>query len=314
MKSDSPDRPFVAILGPTASGKSSLALEIATERCGEIVNCDSVQVYRGFDIGTAKLPLDARRGVPHHLIDICDAADTYSAGDFARDARRTLGEISSRGNLPIVAGGTGFYLRALLYGLFAGPGRRPDLRERLRRRESGHLQRILQRRDPAAAKRIHPNDRNRLIRAVEVCLSAHQPMTALYEKGSVPLVGYQPLLLMLDPPRAELYARINQRCREMFETGLLEEVESLLRSGISESSQPMRAVGYREAIQVLRGSLSVEEAISAAQQATRNYAKRQWTWFRKERDIQAIAGFGDDAEVQREAAERVAGFLSNFSE
>ena len=313
MQSDSPSRPFVAILGPTASGKSGLALDIARDRGGEIVNCDSVQVYRGFGIGSAKVSAEVRREIPHHLIDICDAGETFSAGDFAKQGRRALGDISSRGKLPIVAGGTGFYLRALLHGLFSGPGRRPELRERLQTRESVKLHRILGRLDAVAAARIHPNDRNKLIRAVEVCLSAHQPMSALHQRGSDPLTGYRPLLLMLDPPRAELYYRINQRCREMFETGLLEEVESLLCRGVSESSQPMRAVGYREAVQVLRGSLSLEDAIGAAQQATRNYAKRQWTWFRKEKEIQTISGFGDDPAIRREAAARVTNFLAEFS-
>ena len=314
MQSDSSNRPFVAILGPTASGKSGLALDIARDRDGEIVNCDSVQVYRGFDIGTAKLPTEARREIPHHLIDIRDAEETFSAGDFAEQGRRALFEISARRKLPVVAGGTGFYLRALLYGLFSGPGRWPELRERLLQRESGKLRRILERLDPPAAARIHPNDRNKLIRAVEVCLSAHQPMTDLQRRGRDPLIGYRQLLLMLDPPREELYSRINQRCREMFETGLLQEVESLLGRGVPESSQGMRAVGYREAVQVLRGSLSLEDAIRAAQQATRNYAKRQWTWFRKEKSIQTLSGFGDDAAVRRDALDRVTKFLAEFSE
>lgn len=313
MQSDSFSRPLVAIVGPTASGKSGLAVDLARDFGAEIVSCDSVQVYRGFDIGTAKVPPEVRQEIPHHLIDIRDAGETFSAGDFAKQGRQALRDISSRGKLPIVAGGTGFYVRALLYGLFSGPGHRPELRERLLKREPGKLHRILQRLDPPAAARIHPNDRNKVIRAVEVCLSAHQPMTALHQRGTDPLVGYRPLLLMLDPPRAELYSRINQRCREMFETGLLEEVESPLRHGIPESSQPMRAVGYREAVQVLRGSLSLEDAVRAAQQATRNYAKRQWTWFRKEKEIQTISGFGDDPVVRREAAARVAKFLSEFS-
>lgn len=310
MQSDSPRHPFVAILGPTASGKSSLAFELAQRFDGEIVNCDSVQVYRGLDIGSAKLPIETRQQVPHHLIDICDPRETFSAGDFLQRARQIFPEISLRGRLPIIAGGTGFYLRALLYGLFEGPARNPDLRERLLDRDSDRLHRILQRLDPAAARRIHANDRNKLVRALEVCLTAQAPMTELHEKGREGLTGYRSLLLMLDPPRAELYSRINQRCQEMFETGLLEEVRELLDAGVPESSQSMRAVGYREAVQVLRGDLSCEDAVLHAQQATRNYAKRQWTWFRKEQGIQKIQGFGDDPAVLQQTLERLGQFLT----
>ncbi len=304
---------LVAVAGPTGAGKSELALAVAAWLDGEIVNCDSLQVYRGFDIGTAKVPLAQRRGIPHHLIDILDPAAEYmTAGDYARRARAALAQVIERKRVPVVVGGTGFYLRALLEGLFEGPGRDEALRARLAAREAkrhGVLHRLLRRLDPEAARRIHPRDVNKLIRAVEVCLQARRPMTRLFAQGKAPLTGFRVVKIGLSPPRAALYERINRRTEAMFAAGLLDEVRNLLASGVPPSAKPFEAIGYREALLCVQGHLSVEQTIPAVQQATRRYAKRQMTWFRKEPDIHWLAGFGHDPAVQRSAFQWLAGFL-----
>ena len=224
--------PPIAVVGPTASGKSDLALDLAARFGGEIVGCDSVQVYRGFEIGSAKTPPNERRGIPHHLIDIADPAEVFSAGDYARLARQAIDEIEARGRTPIVAGGTGFYLRALFEGLFAGPVRDEALRARLERREDegpqGRLHRLLRRLDPASAARIHPRDRPKLVRALEVRLLAGRPVAEAWRDGQPTAAASRPLVLFLDPPREALYARIERRARAMFEGGLVEEVRRLL--------------------------------------------------------------------------------------
>ncbi len=299
-----PEPLLVVILGPTGSGKTALSLKLAEQCHGEIVNCDSVAMYREFDIGTAKPSVEERARVPHHLFDCVDPTQDVTAGEYARQARAVLADINSRRHLPIVVGGTGLYLRALLEGLFPGPRRSEELRERLRQRAasrgSGHLHRILQRLDRAAAGKIHPNDVPKLIRAIEVCLASRQKMSELWQEGRDPLRGFRILRLGLDPDRAALYDRINERARVMFETGLIEETRKLLEK-YGASARPMASLGYKQAAQLVRGELSHEQALQAAQQAHRNYAKRQMTWFRREPEVTWLAGFGDEPQVQERA-------------
>jgi tRNA dimethylallyltransferase len=296
--------PLPVIVGPTGSGKSDLALRIALAVDGEIVNCDSLQVYRGMDIGTAKVPAAERQGIPHHLIDVIHPAQLFTAGDYARLAETVLREIAGRGRIPVLAGGTGFYLRALLDGLFPGPSRDETLRTRLERREesrSGSLHRILRRLDPTAAARIHPNDKNKTMRALEVRLIEGRPLSALFERGRAPLTGFRPIKLGLDPPRELLYARLNARAGAIFERGLVDEVRRLLESGISPGAKPFESLGYKQALQVVEGNLTLEQALESTQLETRRYAKRQITWFRKEHGVHWLAGFGDDPRVETEA-------------
>jgi len=292
------------IAGPTASGKSSLALRLAERFHGEIVNCDSLQLYRGFDIGTAKPSLAERQRVPHHLFDILGPEEQFSAGEYARRSRAVLAEITARSRLPVVVGGTGFYLRALVDGLFAGPSRHAELRERLRGREAakgpGYTHRILTRLDPASAARIHPNDVPKVIRAVEVCLLGRARMSELFRQGREPLTGYTVRKAGLKPPRAELQERINGRTQAMFDQGLAREVSGLLERGCPAGAPPLQSVGYRQALDYLLGNISLRDAVRYAQAATRQYAKRQMTWFRKEAGMTWFAGFGDDTSLQEE--------------
>lgn len=301
---------LAVILGPTGSGKTALSLALAREFGGEIVNCDSVAMYREFDIGTAKPSLSERAQAPHHLFDYIDPTRHVTAGEYAREARQVLSEIRSRKHLPIVVGGTGLYLRALLEGLFLGPQRSEELRERLRERAasrgSGYLHEILVRLDRETAAKIHPNDAPKLIRAIEVCLASRQKMSELWQQGRDPLQGFRILRLGLDPDRALLYERINRRAAEMFKTGLLEETKSLMEK-YGTQARPLESLGYRQAAQFLRGELSLEQAVQVAQQGHRNYAKRQMTWFRREPDVRWLNGFGDDARLQGEAAGLVRG-------
>ena len=300
----SADPLLLVIVGPTGSGKTALSLALAQHCGGEIVNCDSVALYRGFEIGTAKPSPTERAQVPHHLLDVIDPAAAFTAGDYAKAARAVVAEIAARGRLPIVVGGTGLYLRALLQGLFAGPNRSEELRARLReiagRKGSAHLQRILMRLDPEAAGKIHPNDAPKLIRALEVCLKSRQKMSALWQRGREPLRGFRVLRIGLDPERSALYARINQRARSMFDSGLVEETAQLVeRHGAC--APPLQSLGYKQALALLRGEADRESAIRAAQQAHRNYAKRQMTWFRREPDVHWLHGFGDDPKIQEHA-------------
>ena len=279
---------LVVILGPTASGKTALSLALAEKFGGEIVNCDSVAVYRDFEIGTAKPSTAERARAPHHLFDIADPTEEMTAGEYARRARGVLAEIAARGRLPIVVGGTGLYLRALLEGLFAGPQRSEELRERLRarvsERGSAYLHKILLRLDRASAGKIHANDAPKLIRAIEVCLASRQKMSDLWQQGRDPLRGFRILRLGLEPERTALYDRINVRAARMFEHGLVEETESLV-SKYGAAVRPLTSLGYRQAVQLLHGELTKEQAVQAAQQSHRNYAKRQMTWFRREPEV-----------------------------
>jgi tRNA dimethylallyltransferase len=264
---------------------------------GEIVSCDSVAVYRGMDLGTAKPTREERVRLPHHLIDVADPDQPFTAGEYSRQARAALREIAGRGRLPIVTGGTGLYLRALTEGLFAGPERQHELRARLQQSRSKHgeawLHRLLARLDPTSAARIHANDTSKLIRAIEVCLAGRKPLSEVLARD--PLVGFRLLRIGLNPPREGLYARLNQRAAAIFAAGLVEETRALF-----DRYGPVKALdslGYRQAMAVLGGTLSEEAAIAAAQQGHRNYAKRQMTWFRREPDVYWIAGFGDDPET-----------------
>ena len=292
------------VLGPTGSGKSELAIRIALALGGEIVSCDSMQIYRGFDIGTAKIPVAERRGVPHHLIDIVDPGNVFTAGEYSRLARAALREIAGRGRIAVVAGGTGFYLRALLEGLFPGPERDDSLRARLERREqkrAGSLHRILSRLDPKAAARIHSNDQNKLIRALEIRLVAGRPMSELFDRGREPLPGFSPVKIGLNPARELLYQRLDQRAARMFDQGLLNEVRALLSAGVSPNAKPFESLGYKQALAAIEGRLTREQAVAATQAETRRYAKRQLTWFRKEHGVWWLAGFGEDPGVQKQA-------------
>ncbi len=300
---------LVVILGPTASGKTAFSLALAQKFNGEIVNCDSMAMYREFDIGTAKPTAAERACVPHHLFDYLDPPQYMTAGEYARQARQVLTEIGARHHLPILVGGTGLYLRALLEGLFPGPQRSEELRERLRqsaaRRRPEHLHRILRRLDRASAQKVHANDIPKLIRAIEVCLASRQKMSELWQQGRDPLRGFRILRMGLDPDRASLYDRINQRAQQMFETGLVEETQHLLQK-YGQAARPLSSLGYKQAAQFLNGELAREQAVQAAQQAHRNYAKRQMTWFRREPDVTWLKGFGNEAQIQQQVLELVA--------
>jgi tRNA dimethylallyltransferase len=288
---------LVVLLGPTGSGKTALSLTIARRFSGEIVSCDSVAVYRDLEIGTAKPSPEERRAIPHHLIDVLPPDQFMTAGDFARLAREALAQIVTCHHLPIVTGGTGLYLRALLDGLFAGPQRSEELRVRLRSSAERHgpdwLHRLLRRLDPVAASRIHANDQPKLIRAIEVCLAARQPLTEAWKSGRDPLTGYRIRRIGLDPPRPDLYARLDARATQMFADGLIEETRSLI-DRYGDAPRAFDSLGYRQARAVLRGESTEADAIAATRRAHRNYAKRQLTWFRREPEVRWLSGFGDD--------------------
>jgi tRNA dimethylallyltransferase len=299
---------LVVLLGPTGSGKTSLSIALARQFDGEIVSCDSVAVYRGLEIGSAKPSAEQRKQVPHHLLDVVDPNAFYTAGDYSRDARAAIAAITGRGRLPIVTGGTGLYLRALLQGLFPGPQRSAGLRDRLLRKAETRgalvLHRILKRLDPASAARIHANDVAKVIRAIEVTLSASRPMSEAWKEGQEALTGYRVLQLGLDPGRPQLYERINARARAMFGEGLIDETRELIAQ--YGHTTALDSLGYRQAAQYLEGGITLEQAIAAASQGHRNYAKRQLTWFRRERDVCWLSGFGDDPALRAEAATLVA--------
>jgi len=311
-----PDPLLVVVLGPTGSGKTALSLVLGERFGGEIVNCDSVAMYREFEIGTAKPSARERARAPHHLLDFVLPREYVTAGEYARLGRQVLQEIKGRGGLPIVVAGTGLYLRALLEGLFPGPQRSEELRRRLRDRARqegpGYLHKLLGRLDSAAGKKIHANDAPKLIRAIEVCLGSRQKMTELWKQGREPLQGFRILRLGLNPERAALYQRINQRANRMFESGLVEETAGLLEK-YGDTAQALSSLGYRQAVQLVRGQIDHARGISQAQQAHRNYAKRQMTWFRREPEVVWLAGFGDDPEIQLAAVAQVQDALEGRS-
>ena len=313
---EKPRKPLIVLAGPTASGKTALALHLAEQFNGEIVSCDSVAVYREMEIGTAKPSLDERSRAQHHMIDIVWPDEPYSAGDYSRQAREALAGITERGHLPIVAGGTGLYLRALIDGLSPAPPRQQGLRDRLRQRvedlgpEHGpaHLHSILSRLDPAAAAAIHANDIPKAIRAIEVSLAARKPLTEQWQTGRDALNGYRILRLGLAPTRERLYERINQRAAEMFDRGLIEETERLLER-YGPGCRALSSLGYAEAAAVIRGDMTREEAVLKAQQGHRNYAKRQGTWFRREGNMHWFHGCGGDEAIAHQAYACVAEHL-----
>jgi len=307
-----PDAALIAVAGPTGSGKSNLALRLAEHFRGEIVNCDSVQVFRYFNIGTAKLPEPEWRGIPHHLIDALEPDQVFTAGDFARSARIVLHEITGRGRLAVVVGGTGFYLRALVEGLAPGPARDAGLRERLAAREArrpGAVHRLLRRFDPATAARMHPNDVPKAMRALEIFLSARRPAAEVFAAGRDALKGYRVLKIGLFPDREKLVARLEARVEAMFAGGLVAETEAILARGVPPSAKPFESIGYKQALQVVRGELSVKDAIFYSKRDTRQYAKRQMTWFRQEPWLEVVRGFGDDDDVVVRLLARVEAFL-----
>jgi tRNA dimethylallyltransferase len=300
----------VILLGPTGSGKTTLSLALGEHFNGEIVSCDSVAVYRGMELGTAKPTPQERARLPHHIIDITDPDQPFTAGEYSRQARSALQDIASRAHLPIVTGGTGLYLRALTEGLFTAPERDQKLRARLiasrQNRGETWLHRLLQRLDPASAQRIHANDAPKLIRAIEICLATRQPLSVTLADQKIardPLTGFRLLRIGLNPPRPALYDRLNQRCAAMFADGLVDETRDLLaRFGPIKA---LDSLGYRQALAVLAGTSSLEAAIEAAQQGHRNYAKRQLTWFRREPEVHWIGAFGDCQEAFDTAQELV---------
>lgn len=300
--------PILVILGPTGSGKSDLALQLAASLNGEIVNFDSVQVYRGLDIGSAKVLLGKRRGIVHHLLDVVDPAEDFTAGAYSRMARRVLEDVTGRGKLPMLVGGTGFYLRALLDGLSPAPLRNEQLRGQLAQRRSKVLHRYLRRLDPVSAGRIHPNDAPKLIRAIELSLGSGRPASAVQAAARDKLQGYRVLKIGLAPGRERLRAQLDQRSALLFERGLVEETRRLLDEGVPPTAKSMQSLGYKQAIGLLQGIFTPREAIAECQARTRQYAKRQMTWFRADPDVVWLAGFGQEDRVQKEALALASGW------
>jgi tRNA dimethylallyltransferase len=287
-------------------------VKIAEEFGGEIVNCDSIQIYRGLDIGSAKLSTAERKSIPHHLLDVADLDETITAGEYARRARVVLKELRERHVLPVVAGGTGFYLRALLDGLSPAASRNTEIRRRLERVAERHaeaLHRFLRRYDRHAARRIHPNDLQKLIRAVELMQVERRPVSETQGRPRTKLQGYKTLKIGLDPPRRELHEKINLRSERMFARGLVEETADLLRT-YPPDVKPLGSLGYKQAVRVIEGQMTREQAIQECQTKTRQYAKRQMTWFRGEKDTVWLRGFGDDPVIQERALSCTRDFLS----
>jgi tRNA dimethylallyltransferase len=297
--------PLVVIVGPTASGKSTLAVWLALQLGGEVMACDSTQMYRGFDIGTAKPSAEERQGVAHHMMDLLDPSEEATAGGYRERAIGVLEDLRIRRRLPIFTAGTGLYLRSLLEGLADVPQRSESLRERLRtsaaEHAAGHLHRILRRLDPISAGKIAAADEQKLIRAIEVSLLAKKPMSEVQRRGRIPLPGWRAARIGLQPEREELYKRVHARTEAMLASGWMEEVRRLAAGGLPDDAKPCNFIGYRELRAVLRGEMKLEEARAAIQQATRRYAKRQMTWFRQEAGVHWLSGFGDDPEIQQQA-------------
>jgi tRNA dimethylallyltransferase len=301
--------PLVAIIGPTASGKSALGVWLAEKLNGEVIACDSTQLYRGFDIGTAKPTRKERRGVAHHLLDVLDSTEETTAGGYRERAALVLEDLRARKKLPIFTVGTGLYLRGLLEGLADVPQRSEELRERLRASAAEHapehLHRMLRRLDRTSAEKIAAADEQKLIRAIEVCLLTKKPLSEVHRGGRKPLEGWRAVKIGLMPEREELYKRVHARTDAMLASGWMEEVRGLMKRGIPENAKAFDFIGYRELCAVLSGEMGLEKARAAIQQATRRYAKRQMTWFRREKGVEWLAGFGDEDRIQREALEKL---------
>ena len=305
MSAELNQKPILAVVGPTASGKSTLAIELALQLNGEIINCDSVQVYQGIQIATAKVPPAERRGIPHHLIDFVSPTINYTAGDWAREAAAKIDEIEKRGHVPILAGGTGLYLRALRRPFFASPPTDETLRQRLtairERWGAEHLHRLLQRFDPTSARELYPRDWPRVHRALEVRLQTGLPMSEQKGQRPEPVESTRRIrLLALNPPRERLYQVINQRTEDHFAAGLVDEVRELMAQGVPPRSNALGAHGYRRVVEYLEGSRNLESAIEQTKLDVRHYAKRQLTWFRHEVGVEWFAGFGTEESVQEE--------------
>jgi tRNA dimethylallyltransferase len=299
-------RYIIAIVGPTASGKSALGIDVALRLGGEIINCDSVQVYQQIEIATAKVPLAERRGVPHHLIDFVSPQVTFTAADWARAAIQTITEIEARDHVAVLVGGTGFYLRALRRPFFPSPVTADDLRQRLtnirERHGPEHLHRILRKFDFNEAENLYPRDWPRVQRAIEFYLQTGERISDQRPlRPSPPEMAARFRILALNPPREELYARINQRTEQHFTAGLVDEVAGLLSQGVPVNSSALGAHGYRRVVEYLKGERSLDSAIEQTKLDVRHYAKRQLTWFRREPGVEWIEGFGDDPQVQAEA-------------
>jgi tRNA dimethylallyltransferase len=307
LKAQAGGQNLIVVAGATGSGKSALAVEAALVLDGEIVNCDSMQLYRRLNIGTAKPGERERSLVPHHLYDVIEPDEVYSAGRYMTEAREICREIAGRNRTPIVVGGAGLYLRALLEGVFEGPGRSDALRRRLHaladRAGVERLYRLLHRRDAEAAARIQPADRVRIVRALEVYFATGRPISRL-QPSRQPLAGFRIVKLGLNLPRAELYARIDRRVETMFREGLVEEVAGLLDEGYAPELKAFEALGYRAVVKALRGELSLDEAVELTKRDTRRYAKRQLTWFKREKDMQWIEGAGEDPQALAALLER----------
>ena len=303
----------VAILGPTATGKTALALAVAERYGGEIINCDSTAVYRGFDIGTDKIAVADRRGIPHHLIDIAEPTDDYTAAQYARDAAAVIYDIHARGRLPILAGGTGFYFRALTRGLFPGPGRDPELRQRLEaialRRDVTFLHRMLRKVDPESGLRIQPRDLKRLVRALEVFLLTGRPLTAHFADTTSLIPGVDVLTIGLRLPAAAISERVTRRVDEQFARGLLDEMRGLLARGIPESARPFGGLVYRQAMEHLHGVRDEAATRALIAQENRRYARRQLIWFRKEPNLSWFDGPGESASTTDSVQRLVANWL-----
>lgn len=297
--------PLVVILGPTASGKSALGIELAKKLNGEILVCDSTQIYRHFDIGTGKVPQAEQQGIPHHLVDLIEAEEIFTAGEYRRRALQVLADLRQRGKLPIITAGTGLYLRALLEGLADAPERSEKIRERLRAiveiRGASHLHRILARLDPESAARIAPQDTQKIIRALEMRVIAGKSVGEIHRGGRTPLEGYRTIKVGLNPPRAVLYTRIHSRIAAMIQVGWIEEVAQLIKAGVPADVKPFQFIGYAEWRAYSDGTLTKKDATEKIQQSTRRFAKRQLTWFHREPNVNWLAGFGDAPEISAAA-------------
>ncbi|MFL6450395.1 MAG: tRNA (adenosine(37)-N6)-dimethylallyltransferase MiaA [Bryobacteraceae bacterium] len=300
---------LIAVVGPTGSGKSEIGIHLARQFNGEIVGCDSVQVYLGVDVGSAKVPVAQREGIPHHLLDVAAPNEKIAAGEYAKLARAAISDIAGRGRLPIIVGGTGLYLKALVEGLSPAPTRDEQFRTRLRAaiaRRPHVLTRYLRRFDPESASRIHPNDRQKAMRAVEIRHVSGRSASAVHKTSRDALTGFRILKLGLNPDRALLYDKLNARAQWMFANGLLEETKSVMELYGNADTEVLRSLGYLQAVRYLNGECSLEDAIADCQMKTRNYAKRQMTWFRADATICWIDDFGS-----RDKAKNRASYISS---